>query len=68
MMQVLCDQGAAELLGIAEAAGTEAFVSALAAYVQACGAKTGTPQALLEALAQETGSRWDGYISDMLAF
>lgn len=68
MTQVLRDQGAAMLLGIEQAVGEEAFVSALNAYVQACAMKTGSYDALCDALAQESGSSWDGYISDMLAF
>lgn len=68
MAQVLCDAGAGMLLGIEQAVGDAAFVSALTAYVQDCGGRMGSPAALCSALERETGSSWDGYISDMLAF
>lgn len=68
MTQVLRDAGAAMLLGIEQAVGEAAFVSALTAYVQDCGGGMGSPDALCRALERETGSSWDGYISDVLAF
>ncbi|MBR4040341.1 MAG: hypothetical protein IKJ11_09650 [Clostridia bacterium] len=68
MMQVLRDQGAAMLLGVEQAVGDDAFVRALQAYVRACAGGRGSAEALCRALEQETGSSWDGYISDMLAF
>lgn len=68
MTQVLRDQGAAMLLGVEQAVGEEAFLRALNLYIDRCAGKKGTMEALCAALEQATGSRWDGYISDMLAF
>lgn len=68
MEQVLRDQGASMLLGIEQAVGEEAFLQALHAYIDACAGGVGSKEALCLALYQATGSSWDGYISDMLAF
>lgn len=68
MAQVLRDQGAAMLLGIEQAVGEEAFLQALHAYIEACAGGFGSQEALCLALEQATGSSWDGYISDILAF
>ena len=66
MEQVLCDQGAAHLLGIEQAVGTDAFVSALKTYILESTGKTGSAQALCDALERATGSSWTGYLEDML--
>lgn len=68
MTQVLRDAGAAMLLGIEQAVGEERFVTALSIYAEENGGKTGSAHALCSALEQATGSSWEGYISDMLAF
>jgi len=68
MTQVLRDQGAAMLLGVEQAIGKDAFVTALTLYAQQCGAKTGSFEALQSALEQASGSSWTGYLTDMLAF
>lgn len=68
MTQVLRDQGAASLMGIDTAVGGEAFVHALQIYVNENAGGTGSLEKLESALEQATGSRWDGYLSDMLAF
>lgn len=68
MTQVLRDQGAASLMGIDTAVGGEAFVRALQIYVNENAGGTGSLEKLESALKQATGSSWDGYLSDMLAF
>ena len=68
MEQVLCEQGAAMLLGVCEAVGAEAFVTALTLYTEQNAGKTGTLEALEDALEQATGSRWDAYLADGLSF
>ena len=68
MTQVLRDQGAASLMGIDTAVGGEAFVHALPIYVNENAGGTGSLEKLESALEQATGSAWDGYLSDMLAF
>lgn len=67
MTQVLRDQGAAMLLGIEQAVGEEAFLSALQRYARENAGKIATQQSLEEALREATGSSWDGYLSDGLA-
>ena len=68
MTQVLRDQGAAMLLGIEQAVGDEAFLSALQAYVRENAGQIATQAALEDALDAATGSRWDGYLADGLNF
>ena len=68
MTQVLRDQGAASLMGIDTAVGSEAFICALQIYADANAGGTGSLEKLESALEQATGSAWDGYLSDMLAF
>ena len=68
MTQVLCDQGAASLMGIDTAVGCEAFIRALQIYADENADGTGSLEKLESALEQATGSAWDGYLSDMLAF
>ena len=68
MTQVLRDQGAAMLLGVEQAIGKDAFVTALTLYVQQCGGQTGSFEALQSALEQASGSSWAGYLTDMLSF
>ncbi|MDO4741644.1 MAG: hypothetical protein Q4A66_13330, partial [Eubacteriales bacterium] len=66
MTQVLRDQGAVMLLGIEQAAGSDAFAAAIKAYIAACAGQTGTRAALERALLHATGSSWSGYLTDML--
>ena len=68
MTQVLRDQGTAMLLGIEQAVGEEAFLSALQAYVRENAGRIATQAALEDALDAATGSRWDGYLTDGLNF
>ena len=68
MTQVLRDQGAASLMGIDTAVGGEAFIRALRIYADENAGGTGSLEKLESALEQATGSAWDGYLSDMLAF
>ena len=68
MTQVLRDQGAASLMGIDMAVGGEAFIRALQIYADENAGGTGSLEKLESALEQATGSAWDGYLSDMLAF
>lgn len=68
MTQVLRDQGAASLMGIDTAVGREAFIRALQIYADENAGGTGSLEKLESALEQATGSAWDGYLSDMLAF
>ena len=66
MTQVLRDQGAAGLLGIAKAAGEDNFLRALACYARENAGGFGSVEGLLEALKAETGSSWEGYLFDIL--
>lgn len=68
MTQVLRDQGAASLMGIDTAVGGEAFIRALRIYADENAGGTGSLEKLESTLEQATGSAWDGYLSDMLAF
>lgn len=68
MTQVLRDQGAASLMGIDTAVGGEAFIRVLQIYADENAGGTGSLEKLESALEQATGSAWDGYLSDMLAF
>lgn len=68
MTQVLRDQGAASLMGIDTAVGDEAFIRALQIYADENAGGTGSLEKLESALERATGSAWDGYLSDMLAF
>ena len=68
MTQVLRDQGGAMLMGIEQAVGQEAFAQALAQYARENAGKIATQQALEQALLEATGSAWDGYLEDELAF
>lgn len=67
MTQVLRDAGAANLMGIEQAVGQEAFIRALQAYIDQNAGGTGSLEALESALREATGSDWSGYLSDMLA-
>ena len=68
MTQVLRDQGGAMLMGIEQAVGQEAFAQALAQYVRENAGKIAAQQDLERALQETTGSAWDGYLADELAF
>ena len=67
MTQVLRDAGAAGLMGIEQAVGQAAFLSALQRYVEQNAGGVGTLEALEAALEAATGSDWSGYLADMLA-
>ena len=67
MTQVLRDAGAAGLMGIEQAGGQAAFLSALQRYVEQNAGGVGTLEALEAALEAATGSDWSGYLADMLA-
>ena len=67
MTQVLRDAGAAGLMGIEQAVGQAAFLSALQRYVEQNAGGVGTLEAFEAALEEATGSDWSGYLADMLA-
>ena len=67
MTQVLRDAGAAGLMGIEQAVGQTAFLSALQRYAEQNAGGVGTLEALEAALEEATGSDWSGYLADMLA-
>ena len=67
MTQVLRDAGAAGLMGIEQAVGQAAFLSALQRYVEQNAGGVGTLEAFEAALEAATGSDWSGYLADMLA-
>lgn len=67
MTQVLRDAGAAGLMGIEQAVGQAAFLSALQRYAEQNAGRVGTLEALEAALEAATGSDWSGYLADMLA-
>lgn len=67
LTQVLRDQGAAMMLGIAQMAGEDALCRALALYADACAGGMGSLEALLDALQEATDSSWEGYLLDGLA-
>ena len=67
MTQVLRDAGAANLMGIEQAVGQEAFIRALQTYIVENAGGIGSLEALESALERETGSDWSGYLADMLA-
>ena len=67
MTQVLRDAGAAGLMGIEQAVGQAAFLSALQRYAEQNAGGVGTPKAFEAALEEATGSDWSGYLADMLA-
>lgn len=67
LTQVLRDQGAAMMLGIAQIEGEDALARALALYAESCAGGMGSLEALLDALKTVTGSGWDGYLLDGLA-
>lgn len=67
MTQVLRDAGAAGLMGIEQAVGQAAFLSALQRYVEQNAGGFGTLEAFEATLEQATGSDWSGYLADMLA-
>lgn len=67
MTQVLRDAGAANLMGIEQAVGQEAFIRALQTYIAENAGGIGSLEALESALERETGSDWSGYLADMLA-
>ena len=68
MTQVLRDQGGAMLMGIAQAVGQEAFAQALMQYARENAGRIAAQQDLEHALLEVTGSAWDGYLDDELAF
>lgn len=68
MTQVLCDQGAAMMLGIELAVGEAPFWQALTAYVEQSAGRIATQGDLETALYEATGSRWDGYLQDELTW
>ncbi len=67
LTQVLRDQGAAMMLGIAQMEGEDALVRALALYAESCAGGMGSLEALCGALEAVTGSSWEGYLLDGLA-
>lgn len=67
MTQVLRDQGAAMLLGIGQAVGENALLSALQGYVRENAGASAAMEDLAEALYRASGSRWDGYLTDGLS-
>ena len=67
MTQVLRDAGAANLMGIEQAVGQEAFIRALQTYIAENAGGIGSLEALESALERETGSDWSGYLADMLS-
>ncbi len=68
MTQVLCEQGAAMLLGIERAVGEEAFVRALTLYCARSANAPASRAGLEAALREATGSDWGGYLQDELTF
>lgn len=66
--QVLRDQGGGMLLGIAQAAGETAFLDALRLYAQENAGKIASQADFERALLAATGSAWDGYLEDELAY
>lgn len=68
MTQVLRDQGAAMLLGIEQAVGTETFMTALQIYIRDNAGGVATGENLAAALREASGSSWDGYLADGLSF
>lgn len=66
--QVLRDQGGGMLLGIAQAAGEEAFLDALRLYAQENAGEIASLADFERALLAATGSAWDGYLEDELAY
>ena len=67
LVQMLRDAGAANLMGIEQAVGQEAFIRALQTYIAENAGGIGSLEALESALERETGSDWSGYLADMLA-
>ena len=68
MTQVLRDQGSAMLLGIEQAIGEEAFMAALQMYIEENAGAFADRAALERALEVVSGSSWEGYLTDELAF
>ena len=68
MTQVLRDQGGAMLMGIEQAVGQEAFAQALGQYARKNVGQIASQQELERALLESTGSAWDGYLEDELAY
>ena len=68
MTQVLRDQGGAMLIGIEQAVGQEAFAQALGQYARENAGQIASQQELERALLEATGSAWDGYLEDELAY
>ena len=68
MTQVLRDQGGAMLMGIEQAVGQEAFAQALGQYAREKAGQIASQQELERALLEATGSAWDGYLEDELAY
>ena len=68
LAQVLRDAGAAGLMGIEQAVGQAAFLSALQRYAEQNAGGVGTIRSARGgARGGETGSDWSGYLADMLA-
>lgn len=68
MTQVLRDQGAAMMLGVEQALGSEAFLSAMEAYISENAHEIADRQALEEALESVGGGSFAGYLEDELSF
>ena len=66
--QVLRDQGGGMLLGIAQAAGEEAFLDALRLYAQENAGEIASLADFERVLLTATGNAWDGYLEDELAY
>ena len=67
MLTRIRNAGAAGLMGIEQAVGQAAFLSALQRYAEQNAGGFGTLEAFEAALEQATGSDWSGYLADMLA-
>ena len=68
MTQVLRDQGAAMLMGIADAMGAEEFVRTMNLYAQENAALIADRQDFEAALESVSESSWAGYLEDELSF
>ena len=68
MTQVLRDQGGAMLLGIEQAIGEEVFMAALRMYIEENAGSFADRAALERALKAASGSSWEGYLTDELAY
>lgn len=68
MTQVLRDAGGAMLLGLREAMGGEAFVTALSLYAEDCGGGVAVQADFERALKTASGADWSGYLADGLSY